>query len=68
MYSNKVAISISGTSVDVSGLFADGTTVYNWYDGTSATVSGGKVTFAGGTTSAPILVSEKNPANCGVTF
>ena len=65
---NKVAISISGTSVDVSGLFADGTTVYNWYDGTSATVSGGKVTFAGGTTSAPILVSEKNPANCGVTF
>lgn len=65
---NKVAISVSGTSVDVSGLFADGTTVYNWYDGTSATVSGGKVTFAGGTTSAPILVSEKNPANCGVTF
>lgn len=65
---NKVAISVSGTSVDVSGLFADGTTVYNWYDGTSAKVSGGKVTFAGGTTSAPILVSEKNPDNCGVTF
>lgn len=65
---NKVAISIGGTSVDVSGLFADGTTVYNWYDGTSATVSGGKVTFTGGTTSAPILVSEKNPASCGVSF
>ena len=65
---NKVAIGIDGTSVDVSGLFADGTTVYNWYDGTSATVSGGKVTFAGGTTSTPILVSEKNPASCGVTF
>ena len=65
---NKVAISVSGTSVDVSGLFADGTTVYNWYDGTSATVSDGKVTFEGGTTSAPILVSEKNPASCGVTF
>lgn len=65
---NKVAIGINGTSVDVSELFADGTTVYNWYDGTSAKVSGGKVTFAGGTTSTPILVSEKNPASCGVTF
>lgn len=65
---NKVAIGIDGASVDVSGLFADGTTVYNWYDGTSAKVSGGKVTFAGGTTSTPILVSEKNPSSCGVTF
>ena len=65
---NKVAIGIDGTSVDVSGLFADGTTVFNWYDGTSAKVSGGKVTFAGGTTSQPILVSEKNPATYGITF
>lgn len=65
---NKVAIGIDGASVDVKELFADGTTVYNWYDGTSAKVSGGKVTFAGGTTSTPILVSEKNPASCGVTF
>ena len=66
---SKVAIGISGTSVDVSGLFSDGTTVYNWYDGSSATVSGGKVTsFAGGTTSQPILVSDKNPAVYGVTF
>lgn len=65
---NKVAISVSGTSVDVKDLFEDGTTVYNWYDGTSSTVSGGKVTFEGGTTSQPILVSEKNPASCGVTF
>lgn len=65
---NKVAIGIDGTSVDVKELFADGTTVYNWYDGTYAKVSGGKVTFAGGTTSTPILVSEKNPASCGVTF
>ena len=66
---SKVAIGISGTSVDVSGLFSDGTTVYNWYDGKSATVSGGKVTsFAGGTTSQPILVSDKNPADYGVTF
>ena len=65
---NKVAIGIDGTSVDVKELFADGTTVYNWYDGTSAKVSGGKVTFAGGTTSRPILVSEKNPATYGITY
>ena len=65
---SKVAISVSGTSVDVKGLFADGTTVYNWYDGKSSTVSGGKVTFAGGTTSQPILVSEKNPATYGIKF
>ena len=65
---NKVAIGIDGTSVDVSGLFADGTTVYNWYDGQSSVVSGGKVTFAGGTTSQPILVSEKNPSTYGITF
>ena len=65
---NKVAIGIDGTSVDVKGLFADGTTVYNWYDGTSGTVSGGKVTFAGGTTSQPILVSEKNPSTYGITY
>ena len=65
---NKVAIGIDGTSVDVKELFADGTTVYNWYDGKSSTVSGGKVTFAGGTTSQPILVSEKNPATYGIKF
>jgi len=65
---SKVAIVIVGSSVDVKDLFTDGTTVYNWYDGASATVSGGKVTFAGGTTSQPILVSDKNPADYGVTF
>lgn len=66
---NCVAIGIGGTSVDVSGLFSDGTTVYNWYDGKSAVVSGGKVTsFAGGTKNQPILVSDKNPADYGVTF
>ena len=66
---SKVAIGISGTSVDVSGLFADGTTVYNWYDGKFATVSSGKVTsFSGGTTSQPILISDKNPKDFGVTF
>ncbi len=65
---SKIAIGISGASVDVKDLFTDGTTVYNWYDGASATVSGGKVTFAGGTTSQPILVSDKKPADYGVTF
>lgn len=66
---SKVAIGISGSSVDVKDLFNDGTTVYNWYDGSSATVSGGKVTsFAGGSTRQPILVSDKNPADYGVTF
>lgn len=65
---SKVAIGISGSSVDVKDLFTDGTTVYNWYDGASATVSGGKVVFTGGTTSQPILVSDKNPADYGVTF
>lgn len=65
---SKVAIGISGASVDVKDLFIDGTTVYNWYDGSSAAVSGGKVDFAGGTTSQPILVSDKNPADYGVKF
>lgn len=65
---SKVAIGIGGSSVDVKDLFTDGTTVYNWYDGASATVSGGKVDFTGGTTSQPILVSDKNPADYGVKF
>lgn len=65
---SKVAIGISGPSVDVKDLFADGTTVYNWYDGKSANVSRGSVSFAGGTKSQPILVSDKNPADYGVTF
>ena len=62
---NKIAIGVSGGSVDVSGLFADGTKVYNWYDDNPqpATVSGGKVTFQGGSMTQPILVSEKNPAD-----
>lgn len=65
---NKVAISIDGTSVNVSTLWTDGTTVYNWYDGSTATVSGGSVTFAGGTTTQPILISEKNPADYGISY
>ncbi len=65
---SKVAIGVSGATVNVQGLFENGTTVYNWYDGASATVSGESVTFNGGTGSVPILVSDKNPATFGVTF
>ena len=65
---NKVAIGVSGSSVDVSGLFDNGTKVYNWYDGKSTTVSGGKVTFNGGSMTQPILVSDRNPADYGVEF
>ncbi|MDE5898421.1 MAG: hypothetical protein K2H09_04060, partial [Treponemataceae bacterium] len=66
---SKVAIVLSGSSADVSGLFDDGTKVYNWYDGTSATVSGGKATFsASASGSAPILVSDKDPSAFGVLF
>ena len=62
---NICDISASNNSCTVT----QGTTVYNWYDGTSATVNGGKVTtFAGGTASQPILVSDKNPETYGVTF
>ena len=60
---SKIAIGVSGSSVDVSGLWDNGTTVYNWYDGTSAQVSGGSVSFSGGTMDQPILVSDKNPVN-----
>ena len=65
---NKVAIGVSGSSVDVSGLFSDGTTVYNWYDGSESTVSGGKVTFVGGSMKQPILVSDRNPSDYDITF
>ncbi len=66
---NTIAISLSSTTL--SGLpYANGTTVYNWYDGTSATVSGGSVTFSSSSasTTAPVLVSDRNPADYGVTF
>lgn len=65
---NKVVISTSSTTVSVP--YDNGTTVYNWYDGTSATVSGGSVTFSSSSasTSAPVLCSDRNPADYGVTF
>ena len=41
-----IKINASGsTSVNVSGFFDNGTTVKNHYDSTTATVSGGAVTF-----------------------
>ena len=60
---NKVVISTSSTTVSVP--YDNGTTVYNWYDGTSATVSGGSVTFSSSSasTSAPVLCSDRNPAD-----
>lgn len=65
---NKVVISTSSTTVSVP--YSNGTTVYNWYDGTSATVSGGSVTFSSSSasTSAPVLCSDRNPADYGVTY
>lgn len=65
---NKVVISTSSTTVSVP--YSNGTTVYNWYDGTSATVSGGSVTFSSSSasTTAPVLCSDRNPADYGVTF
>lgn len=67
--SNSIAISLSSTTL--SGLpYSDGTTVYNWYDGKSAVVSGGTVTFSNSSasTSAPVLCSDRNPADYGVKF
>lgn len=66
---NTVAISISSASL--SGLpYSNGTTVYNWYDGKSATVQNGSVTFSSSSASAsaPVLCSNRNPADYGVTF
>ncbi|HOV15689.1 MAG TPA: alpha-amylase family glycosyl hydrolase, partial [Spirochaetota bacterium] len=58
--SDKVVIAISQTGsvqVNVSGVFADGTSVKNYYDGATGTVSGGKVTFSAGTNGV-ILIEE----------
>ena len=66
---NTVAISLSSASL--SGLpYANGTTVYNWYDGKSATVQNGSVTFSGSSasTTAPVLCSDRNPLDYGVKF
>ena len=65
---NKVVISTSSTNVTVP--YPNGTTVYNWYDGKSATVQNGSATFStsSASTSAPVLCSDRNPADYGVSF
>lgn len=65
---NKVVISTSSKTVSVP--YANGTTVYNWYDGKSAVVSGGSVTFSNSSASesAPVLCSDRNPLDYGVKF
>ena len=57
---DKVAavINASGSvSIDVSAIWADGTTLENFYDETTAVVSGGKVTFSAGA-HGTILIQE----------
>lgn len=51
----------SNVTITLNGAFADGTTVKNAYDGKTATVSGGKVTFNSGA-NGTILV-ESNSAS-----
>ena len=65
---NKIVISTSSTNVTVP--YPNGTTVYNWYDGKSATVQNGSATFntSSASTSAPVLCSDRNPADYGVSF
>ena len=65
---NKIVISTSSTTVTVP--YANGTTVYNWYDGKSATVQNGSATFgsSSASTSAPVLCSDRNPADYGLSF
>lgn len=59
---NKVAIVMGATGtaeVQVGSLWTDGTTVRNAYTGATATVTGGKVSFAAGAVDGLILI-EKN--------
>jgi alpha-amylase len=44
-------------TITLNGAFADGTTVKNAYDGTTATVTGGKVTFNSGSTGTILVES-----------
>ena len=65
---NKVVISTSSKTISVP--YSNGTTVYNWYDGKSATVQNGSVTFSNSSASesAPVLCSDRNPLDYGVKF
>ncbi len=47
----------SNVTITLSGTFSDGTVVRNYYDGKTATVSGGKVTFSSGS-NGTILVEN----------
>ena len=53
-------------SIDLGGLWADGTLLTNFYDDTSATVSGGKITFSSGA-HGTILIGEPDGAKGRVT-
>ncbi|MGC4000322.1 MAG: alpha-amylase family glycosyl hydrolase [Anaeromyxobacter sp.] len=59
---DKVAVVLGGSgsvTVNVSTVFGDGASVRNTYDGTTATVSGGHVTFSAGTNGV-ILIEAAN--------
>ena len=66
---DKIAavINASGSvSIDVSAVWANGTTLENAYDGTTAVVSGGKVTFSAGA-HGTILIQEPDGERGTVT-
>ena len=66
---DKIAgvINASGdVTIDVSGLWADGTTLENFYDETTAVVTGGKVTFSAGA-HGTILIQEPDGERGTVT-
>ena len=66
---DKIAgvINASGSvSIDVSAVWSDGTTLENAYDGTTAVVSGGKVTFSAGA-HGTILIQEPDGERGTVT-
>lgn len=59
--SDKVAIVLGASgnaTVTVSSLFADGTPVRNFYDGATATVTGGTVTFSAGTNGLILIEAQ----------
>ncbi|QMV42547.1 alpha-amylase family glycosyl hydrolase [Cohnella cholangitidis] len=62
-----VAVGASGsTSINVSSVFVDGTTVRDFYTGYTAVVSGGKATFTAGTNGV-ILIEEVPTLNAKVS-
>ena len=69
---DKIAAVVDATantdvSIDVSGVFEDGTTLMNRYDETTDTVSGGKVTFNSGAHGTILLeAGEPDPVQASV--